>query len=148
MAELLKLTEVAQELGISEPTARRYVKTGRLASVFVGGRYRVYRDAVDEFLRQAEVRPGEDLPKPEASRSSEAGQALPRSREEAAFVIVPRVVEDFSSGVERLQMVVKWNVPPEEREHYKKVLRKLPWEDYLEEEMSPQAAVLLETASG
>ncbi len=45
-------------------------------------------------------------------------------------------------------MVVKWNVPPEEREHYKKVLRKLPWEDYLEEEMSPQDAVLLETASG
>ena len=83
--ELLKLTEVAQELGISEPTARRYVKTGKLASVFVGGRYRVRRDVVDEFLRQAEVRPGEDLPKAQAASTAVRQQSEIVDREVQAL---------------------------------------------------------------
>jgi excisionase family DNA binding protein len=81
MTELLKLTEVAQELGISEPTARRYVKTGRLPSVFVGGRYRVRREDIEAFLRAAEVRAGEPTPKPEAPRSSETERRRSRLKE-------------------------------------------------------------------
>ena len=63
MVELLKLAEVARRLGISEPTARRYVKSGKLPSVYVGGSYRVRDTDIEAFLRQAEIRPGENLPK-------------------------------------------------------------------------------------
>jgi len=69
VVELLKLAEVARRLGISEPTARRYVKTGKLPSVYVGGSYRVRDTDIEEFLRRAEVRPGENLPKAAAPSS-------------------------------------------------------------------------------
>lgn len=69
MGELLKLREVADRLGISEPTARRYVKAGVLPSVYVGGSYRVRATDIEEFLRRAEVRPGENLPKAAAPSS-------------------------------------------------------------------------------
>ena len=118
--ELLKLTEVAQELGISEPTARRYVKTGKLPSVFVGGRYRVRREAVAEFLRQAEV-------------TAEA--PLPQSREESPLTIVGRVVTN-ENGDEQYRMVVLWNVPPEERERHRASLRRNGMTDFLEEELT------------
>src|SRR5215212_7384726 len=62
MAELLKLTEVAKELGVSEQTARRYVKTGKLPAIYLGGRYMIRREDLEEFLRQAQVKPGENLP--------------------------------------------------------------------------------------
>jgi hypothetical protein len=75
------------------------------------------------------------------------GPPLPRSREEAAFAIVGRVVAD-PRGDERYRMVVQWNVPLEERERYRQDLRVMLGDDYLEEEMSPQAAELLATASG
>ena len=71
MVELLKLAEVARRLGISEPTARRYVKSGKLPSVYVGGSYRVRDTDIEEFLRQAQVRPGENLPKAGAPSSTE-----------------------------------------------------------------------------
>ena len=63
MTELLKLREVADELGISEPTARRYVKSGLLPSVYIGGRYQVRRADVARFLRDAEVHPSDTRPK-------------------------------------------------------------------------------------
>jgi excisionase family DNA binding protein len=71
VVELLKLAEVARRLGISEPTARRYVKSGKLPSVYVGGSYRVRETDIEEFLRQAQVRPGENLPKAGAPSSTE-----------------------------------------------------------------------------
>lgn len=71
MVELLKLAEVARRLGISEPTARRYVKSGKLPSIYVGGSYRVRDTDIEEFLRQAQVRPGENLPKAGAPSSTE-----------------------------------------------------------------------------
>lgn len=58
MAEYLKLTEVARRLDVSEKTARRYVKTGTLPSVFVGGAYRVSEADLAEFLEGARVEPG------------------------------------------------------------------------------------------
>lgn len=55
MANLLKLTEVAQRLDVSEKTVRRYVKRGVLPSIFVGNAYRVSEEDVTEYLRRARV---------------------------------------------------------------------------------------------
>lgn len=63
MAEQLKLPEVAQRLGVSEKTARRYVKAGTLPSVFVGGAYRVSEEDLQAFLQEARVAPDGGSPK-------------------------------------------------------------------------------------
>jgi excisionase family DNA binding protein len=71
MAELLKLAEVADELGIAESTCRRYIKSGEIPSLFVGGRYRVRREVLDEYLRAAEYRTGGTTP-------GRAGEVAPK----------------------------------------------------------------------
>lgn len=58
MAEYLKLPEVARRLDVSEKTARRYVKSGVLPSVFIGNAYRVNEEDLQEYLRNAKVEPG------------------------------------------------------------------------------------------
>jgi excisionase family DNA binding protein len=58
VAEYLKLTEVARRLDVSEKTARRYVKSGALPSVFIGGAYRVSEGDLEKFLENAKVDPG------------------------------------------------------------------------------------------
>jgi excisionase family DNA binding protein len=65
VANLLKLTEVAQRLDVSEKTVRRYVKRGVLPSIFVGNAYRVSEEDVVEYLRLARVG-GEHDPKVQA----------------------------------------------------------------------------------
>jgi excisionase family DNA binding protein len=54
----LKLPEVARRLGVSEKTARRYVKSGALPSMFVGNAYRVSEEDVESFLQQSKVPAG------------------------------------------------------------------------------------------
>lgn len=66
MAEQLKLPEVARRLGVSEKTARRYIKSGKLPSVFIGGTYRVEEEDLEVFLQGARVSPPGKAP----SRSS------------------------------------------------------------------------------
>ena len=68
MIKQLKLTEVAQRLGVSEKTARRYVKAGVLPSVFVGNAYRVDERDLEEYLERARVTPGK-APAPPPQRS-------------------------------------------------------------------------------
>ncbi len=63
---MLKLPQVAHRLGVSERTARRYIKAGTIPSVFIGNAYRVREEDVEEYMRQAQVTPGE----------SETGKAL------------------------------------------------------------------------
>lgn len=46
----LKLSEVAHRLGISERTARRYVRSGELPSVYYGAAYRVSEEALEAFV--------------------------------------------------------------------------------------------------
>ena len=65
MDRLLKLPEVAQRLGVSEKTARRYVKAGSIPSIFVGGAYRVSEEDVAKYLSQARVG-GEEPEAPKA----------------------------------------------------------------------------------
>jgi len=67
VAEQLKLPEVARRLGVSEKTARRYVKSGALPSMFVGGAYRVSEEDLKGFLQGAKVTPSGGPPKAPAS---------------------------------------------------------------------------------
>src|SRR5215218_7138902 len=67
VAEQWKLPEVARRLGVSEKTARRYVKSGALPSVFVGGAYRVSEEDLKGFLQGAKVTPSGGPPKAPAS---------------------------------------------------------------------------------
>jgi excisionase family DNA binding protein len=53
MSSYLKLPEVAHRLGVSEKTARRYIKSGSLPSVFIGNAYRVEPDALTEFVEHS-----------------------------------------------------------------------------------------------
>jgi len=53
--ELLTLAEVAATLRTNLDTARRYVRTGKLAAVKVGRRYLVRRAALAAFLAAREV---------------------------------------------------------------------------------------------
>jgi excisionase family DNA binding protein len=57
VAEQLKLPEVARRLGVSEKTARRYIKSGTLPSIFIGGAYRVEEEDLEAFLQGAKVSP-------------------------------------------------------------------------------------------
>jgi excisionase family DNA binding protein len=71
VAEQLKLPEVARRLGVSEKTARRYVKSGALPSIFVGGAYRVSEEDLEGFLQGAKVTPSGGSPKaPTSSQPS------------------------------------------------------------------------------
>jgi excisionase family DNA binding protein len=71
VAEYLKLPDVARRLDVSEKTARRYVKSGELPSVFIGGAYRVSEVDLEAFLSRARVTPGGGYPKEERSSSRE-----------------------------------------------------------------------------
>ena len=66
MAEYLKIPEVAQRLDVSEKTARRMVKGGKLPSVFIGGAYRVSEEDLEKYLEAARVEPGDGSGKAQA----------------------------------------------------------------------------------
>jgi excisionase family DNA binding protein len=55
VSSYLKLPEVALRLGVSEKTARRYIKSGTLPSLFVGNAYRVHPDELDAFVERESV---------------------------------------------------------------------------------------------
>jgi excisionase family DNA binding protein len=76
MAEYLKLAEVARKLDVSEKTARRYVKSGELPSVFIGNKYRVSEDDLQEYVRGARVHP-EGLPLPPSPPSPQWAMLAP-----------------------------------------------------------------------
>jgi excisionase family DNA binding protein len=86
-------------LDVSEKTARRYVKSGALPSVFVGGAYRVSEETLEEFLQGAKVTPGGDSPKvgrvssPAPSFDDELA-AERRKRERLLVGLISMFVED------------------------------------------------------
>jgi excisionase family DNA binding protein len=61
VADYIKLPEVARRLDVSEKTARRMVKSGKLPAVFIGGAYRVNEEDLAEYLESAKVDPGKAL---------------------------------------------------------------------------------------
>jgi excisionase family DNA binding protein len=80
VAEQLKLPEVARRLGVSEKTARRYVKSGALPSMFVGGAYRVSEEDLEGFLQDAKVTPSGGSPKAPASSQPSFNRLLEEER--------------------------------------------------------------------
>jgi excisionase family DNA binding protein len=58
VADYVKLPEVARRLDVSEKTARRMVKSGKLPAVFIGGAYRVSEEDLAVYLESARVDPG------------------------------------------------------------------------------------------
>jgi excisionase family DNA binding protein len=76
VAAYLKLPEVARRLDVSEKTARRYIKSGALASVFIGGAYRVSEEDLEAFLQDAKVTPGGGPPKAGSPLSAERALAI------------------------------------------------------------------------
>jgi excisionase family DNA binding protein len=70
VAEQLKLPEVARRLGVSEKTARRYIKSGTLPSIFIGGAYRVEEEDLETFLQSARVSPPGKAPRRSSSEPS------------------------------------------------------------------------------
>ena len=116
----LTLREAADALQISEVSARRWVKSGKLRASKPGMKYIIPREAVEELLH----------PKAEASRPEEA------------FRAVGRVVED-ENGDQWFRWAVKWNVPPAERDQYREIIADQFGGDYDEEELTPQEARVL-----
>ena len=65
--DLLTVTEVAAELRVTSYTVREYLKTGDLRGVKVGNRWRVPREALEEFLA-APPKPSTPKPRPVTGR--------------------------------------------------------------------------------
>ena len=122
--EWLTLREAADALQISEVSARRWVKSGKLRASQPGMKYIIPRAAVEELLH----------PKAEASRAEEA------------FRAVGRIVEDENEN-QWFRWVVKWNVPPAERDQYREIIADLiSGADYDEEELTAEEARVLMAA--
>ena len=61
--KLLSLQEVAQQTGMSEKTIRRWIKSGELPAIELGGRYRIARSDLQEFLSKHKKQfPRDDKP--------------------------------------------------------------------------------------
>jgi excisionase family DNA binding protein len=50
--ELLSLQQVAEKLGRHSKTVARWARSGRLATVKIGGRYLTSRQAIEKFVYQ------------------------------------------------------------------------------------------------
>jgi len=51
------VSEVAEILGVSRQTVLKYIKTGLVPGIRVGGRYLIMKDEFEEFLRTGGSRP-------------------------------------------------------------------------------------------
>lgn len=63
--EYLSPNEIAEYLGVSPFTIRRYIKLGELRAVKLLGGFRVHRDELQRFLKAHEVNPAEEALEPE-----------------------------------------------------------------------------------
>jgi excisionase family DNA binding protein len=63
--EYLSPNEIAEYLGVSPFTIRRYIKLGELRAVKLLGGFRVHRDELQRFLKAHEVNPAEEELEPE-----------------------------------------------------------------------------------
>ena len=59
--EYLSPNEIAELLGVSPFTIRRYIKLGELRAVKLLGGFRVHRDDLQRFLKAHEVNPSEEV---------------------------------------------------------------------------------------
>ena len=67
------VNEVAEILGVSRQTVLKYVKSGIVPGLRVGGRYLILKDEFEEFLRTG----GERASELDLARSETASEVLP-----------------------------------------------------------------------
>jgi excisionase family DNA binding protein len=70
------VSEVAEILGVSRQTVLKYIKSGLVPGIRVGGRYLIMKDEFEEFLRSGGKRPVEAGIQPE-----EVAEEAPTSQE-------------------------------------------------------------------
>ncbi len=68
------VNEVAEILGVSRQTVLKYVKSGVVPGLRVGGRYLIMKDEFEEFLRTG----GERISEQDPAHSETASKVLPR----------------------------------------------------------------------
>ncbi len=75
--EYLSPNEIAEYLGVSPFTIRRYIKLGELKAVKLLGGFRVHRNELQAFLKAHQVNPAEEQLEPEEIVSDEQPVARP-----------------------------------------------------------------------
>lgn len=87
--EFLTTNEVAQILGISPFTVRRYIQTRKLKAVKLENSYRIRQSHLDDFIRAREIETEEELqfkprtpPSIRSARRSKPHAATRRKQEE------------------------------------------------------------------
>lgn len=60
--KLLTLEEVAEQLSVNVETVRRWIRSGDLEAIDLGGRagYRVSESALDQFIRNRRIQPRDE----------------------------------------------------------------------------------------
>lgn len=111
MSELLDLSATADELGVHYQTAYGWVRSGRLPSRMVAGRYRLRRSDLDSFTRDR-TRPRSPRP-PSRKRLETAAErmheALSTGDEKGSVSLARPIVDDGTPVVELIERVL---VPP------------------------------------
>ncbi len=87
--EYLSPNEIAELLGVSPFTIRRYIKLGELRAVKLLGGFRVHRDDLNRFLKAHEVNPSEEELLPEEETTVPAEQAAISSPQKSEFPLPP-----------------------------------------------------------
>jgi excisionase family DNA binding protein len=84
--EFLTTAEIADRLGLTQPTVRRYILHGKLKSVRLEGGFRVRLKDLEEFLQAREYAPTETqiLPAPKALRKKAGRPRGPKGGNENA----------------------------------------------------------------
>ncbi len=119
MAEQLKLPEVARRLEVSEKTARRYVKSGALPSIFVGGAYRVSEEDLEGFLQGAKVTPSGGSPKAPVSSQPSFNGLLEEERRTVWETAVDAARRLRGTGWARMEEALSgWRASKGRREPY------------------------------
>ena len=95
--EYLSPNEIAELLGVSPFTIRRYIKLGELRAVKLLGGFRVHQDDLKRFLKAHEVNPAEEELLPdeatavpvEAAPAPEPGTPVPASVPARSQAVLP-----------------------------------------------------------
>jgi excisionase family DNA binding protein len=94
--EYLSPNELAELLGVSPFTIRRYIKLGELRAVKLLGGFRVHRDDLQRFLKAHEVNSAEEELSPEEATAEKAAPN-PKPGQEANPVKPPPTPDRVSS---------------------------------------------------
>ncbi len=88
--EYLSPNEIAEYLGVSPFTIRRYIKLGELRAVKLLGGFRVHRDELQRFLKAHEVNPAEEALSPEEQTPAPNPESPPPPRETSEAATPPQ----------------------------------------------------------